>query len=130
MQVSVWLSQDLGDVEMKKIIGRILKAKKARNVERREREAGLTLEEVRHRRVARWTRNVTLMDKTLIIFPIYLADTEHWLLAVAVQGAEPLVMMLPPPLTKTEIQAPGTRPWAQTSLSLQRSGQAMICELK
>ena len=94
MQVSVWLAQDLGDVEMKKIIGRILKAKKARNVERREREAGLTLEEVRHRRVARWTRNVTLMDKTLIIFPIYLADTEHWLLAVAVQGAEPLVMML------------------------------------
>ena len=70
MQVSVWLAQDLGDVEMKKIIGRILKAKKARNVERREREAGLTLEEVRHRRVARWTRNVTLMDKTLIIFPI------------------------------------------------------------
>ena len=62
--------------------------------ERREREAGLTLEEVRHRRVARWTRNVTLMDKTLIIFPIFLADTEHWLLAVAVQGAEPLVMML------------------------------------
>ena len=32
MQVSVWLAQDLGDVEMKKIIGRILKAKRARNV--------------------------------------------------------------------------------------------------
>ena len=58
------------------------------------RAAGLTLEQVRHRRVARWTRNVSLMDKTLIIFPIYLAETEHWLLAVAVQGADPLVMML------------------------------------
>ena len=31
-QVSVWLSQVLGDVEMKKIIGRVLKAKRARNV--------------------------------------------------------------------------------------------------
>ena len=77
----------------------LMRARKGSDAEVRELAEGLPLPERRHGRVARWTRNKELYDKQIVLFPIC-TDTgrqdgeKHWLLAVALLGQDPVVVVL------------------------------------
>ena len=77
----------------------LMRARKGSDAEVRELAEGLPLPERRHGRVARWTRNKELYDKQMVLFPIC-TDTgrqdgeKHWLLAVALLGQDPVVVVL------------------------------------
>ena len=64
------------------------------DLERREAEEALPMPERRHKRVARYTRNIDLFSKNVVVFPCCLDSPPHWFLVAALLGPQPCVVVL------------------------------------
>ena len=71
-----------------------MRLRKGSTAEQEEEQEGLPLPQRRHKRVARYTRQIVLMSNEIVLFPVCLDSPQHWFLVAALLGPEPCVVVL------------------------------------